>query len=418
MDSDDSPDEGQKNSGENSNPSAPGGAPESGGKTTPPEDPKSIAKETLQRVKMTEVLLVVLTGVIAASSVTTCYVYNRQLGVMQDTLDEIRVSGIDTHHLSSAMGRSAVAMHGLVEQTTTLAEQTTSLATYAGKAAIAAEKSQAATEKLARATADAAVASHSLAESAGQSSASTQRLASAAIDANAVSRELVNTAQQASSINRNVARAYVFATDIKLNPIMAPFPPYKPMGWTADITWENTGNTPTTELVVSANCWGDIGTLFDDLDVAKKHPAAFDVATIKPGDKALMKMPDEPHLIGPKGSKHSIGCVIDPLAAAYSGLGVFSLYYYSFGTARYKDVFGSPHRTDFCFVMRLTGNGEVDYMDPATVAKGNLKTLGIESGSCQKHNCADEECDAEPLKLVAVAPAEPEPTKQPTKPPG
>jgi len=85
-----------------------------------PEE-RSIAKETLKRVKLTEVWLVILTGVIAASSVTTCYVYSRQLDVMQDTLNEIRTGGIDTHSLARASSKQATALTDSIGPATTSA---------------------------------------------------------------------------------------------------------------------------------------------------------------------------------------------------------------------------------------------------------------------------------------------------------
>jgi|GEM_PF-1778864 len=91
-----------------------------------PDSPESIAAETLQRVRVTEIAMVVLTAVIAFSGLATVVVYWRQLDVMQDTLNEIRISGVDTHHLSAAAGNQ-------VNETRRLAEQTTSLANY-GKA--------------------------------------------------------------------------------------------------------------------------------------------------------------------------------------------------------------------------------------------------------------------------------------------
>jgi uncharacterized protein YoxC len=340
------------------------------------------------------------TWVIAGVTGVYALVAFLQWRAMSGQLKSMDESGKDTKALASAAGSQTEQMKTLAGQTTLLAQKTSDLAEHTKTSATAAQDSAAATKDLATATAKAAKSSHDL--------------AAAARDANVVSRELVKTTQQAGNINRNIARAYVFATDIKLNPIMSPLPPFKPIGWTANVTWDNTGNTPTNDLVVSANCWSaGPGILTSGPDVAKEHPDAFDVSTIKPGDKDLMRIPDAPHLIGPKSTKHSVACTISPMEAVFNGISYLTFYYYSFGTARYKDVFGIPHRTDFCFVFHLTGNGEVSYMDEATAgsaAKVGLKTLGIEAAFCQKHNCADEECDAEPLQPLTP----PEPTKPPS----
>jgi len=360
------------------------GADSSANKGKPSSRYWSIVKEVLEAVSLIAVIATMIFVGLQWKEM------GRQYEIMSTQLKDARTAAADAKDdtnraLALAQQQATAAQHAAIGNLVQ---------------AMQAIRSTAATEQLAEATSNAAGAS--------------KDLAAAANEANIVSRQLVTATQQAGGINRNVARAYVFATDIKLIPIMSPFPPYKPLSWTANITWDNTGNTPTNDLVISANCWSaGLGAPIIGIGpaAAEQHPDAFDVSTITPDDKMLMKIPDTPHLIGPKSTKHSVGCVITAIEAAFNGIGgVLNFYYYSFGAARYKDVFGTPHRTDFCFVFRLTGNGEVDYMDPATVAKENLKPLGIETAFCQKHNCADEECDAAPLRLA--------PPPEPAKPPG
>lgn len=75
-----------------------------------PAKQQSIAAETLERVKSTEVWMIALTSVIAIASLITAWVYWQQLDVMRDTLNEIRTGGVDTHALVLAQSKQARAM--------------------------------------------------------------------------------------------------------------------------------------------------------------------------------------------------------------------------------------------------------------------------------------------------------------------
>jgi len=90
-------------------------------KTEQTKGADTVATETLRRVKVTEMAMVALTAVIALSSVTTCWVYKGQLDVMQDTLDEIKTSGVDTHYLVKVAGKQATALTDSIGPATTSA---------------------------------------------------------------------------------------------------------------------------------------------------------------------------------------------------------------------------------------------------------------------------------------------------------
>jgi hypothetical protein len=60
----------------------------------------------------------------------------------------------------------------------------------------------------------------------------------------------------------------------------------------------------------------------------------------------------------------------------------------SFGTARYRDVFGDPHLTRFCYAFLL--NQPIDW-DNYPVGQP-IHVPGVTAPQCAKHNCEDEEC--------------------------
>jgi hypothetical protein len=394
------------------------------------ESPESVAAETLQRVRVTEIAMVILTAVIALSGILTVWVYWHQLDVMQDTLNEIKTGGEDTHVLMHEASRQAnftktladqttsqaaqakslaEQTTSLAEQTTKLAEQTTSLVKYAGKSATAAEKSQAATEKLAGSTSEAAAAS--------------QKLAAAANDANAVSRELVKTTQQVGEINTNAQRAFVFVSGVSLRkvsyaewyralvesngltvaimPVPTNLPAQQTIGWQANITWENSGNTPTKNLTISGNLW-------TELNGKPNHP--IDVAAIPLDDKFLVKFPDQKIFIGPKQSAPIPVAFFEPMQLLLGAL--FRPQYYVFGTATYQDILNPSltHRIDYCFWIHLTG----DFRSGLSGDGKGLEPFGADLIPCAKHNCMDEECDQKPSQ----PPPQPTPPPAPVKPPG
>jgi len=118
-----------------------------------------------------------------------------------------------------------------------------------------------------------------------------------------------------------------------------------------------------------------------------------------PADESFTRNADVKLLIGPKQQSLAAGgCMIDPATVSVHELGR-TLLYFTFGTARYGDVVNpsTMHRTEFCFVLALTGS---KYADESHQSKDSIPSLGIDSYPCQYHNCADDECeraDSKPL---------------------
>jgi hypothetical protein len=133
--------------------------------------------------------------------------------------------------------------------------------------------------------------------------------------------------------------------------------------WDIVIVWKNTGNTPTKNLVCSANFEGFKENIPDDFD----FPASLKYQPLRA-------------VIGPGGEiTHTITI---PLQHLYINSPPPNKVYV-WGWANYNDVFKDTqrHRTEFCFKIEQVGRGN------STTLSFNLHT---------KYNGADDECYHQP----------------------
>jgi hypothetical protein len=355
----------------------------------PRRDGQSVADEKQDRkidvlenrIQRGELWIIFLTAAMTIAAFAAVYVARKQWRVMEQQTKVMQAQLADAR-------KAAVEGDKVTDRQLKIAEKQAdsqkTLADANKDIAAAATKSARATEQLADATRKAADASRSLADSAAQSNVATQRLAAAASDANTVSRELVDTTE-------NISRAFVYAKSVDFEELSMPAyfgPP--PVAWQASIQWENTGNTPTRDLIVNSSCWvdfgGAIGAEFGTL--LRSDPREFDVCHIEPQDKMLFRNATRALLIGPKQIRNAGGCTFTTIDVLFNQMGLGS-YYYVFGAATYHDVFRPQylHRTEYCFVMTLTGSLGT-YGRPET-----RKPVGNVAVPCREHNCADEECN-------------------------
>jgi hypothetical protein len=237
-----------------------------------------------------------------------------QLAVMKGQLSDARNGAAqarkDTDNVIAAADRQADAMRIIAGANKTMADA-------AKTSADAAAKSAGSMAKLSSTSAQSAVSTKQLADATSRAAFASQELAAAANDANAVSRELVKTTHQVGAINQNAQRAFVFVKGISLQkvtyaewyralvesnglseaimPMPANLPAQQTFGWQANITWENSGSTPTKNLIISNNFW------VSDLYREAKNPI-IDVSAIPLDDKLRVTYPDQKMFIGPKQS--------------------------------------------------------------------------------------------------------------------
>lgn len=126
--------------------------------------------------------------------------------------------------------------------------------------------------------------------------------------------------------------------------------------------WENSGTSPTRDLVVRLYC-PPLGPL-----TIKNPNAAIDKGTLLP------------LLLGPKQS--SWGGTCNYSAKQLSMVRDNGYHLYIAAMATYFDIFDAPHKTEACIELSSI-TGDLENMD-ATL-RTSLSTCG--------RNCADKECD-------------------------
>lgn len=147
--------------------------------------------------------------------------------------------------------------------------------------------------------------------------------------------------------------------------------------WHFRAQWQNSGDTPTKNMRMFAECEVRTSPLPEGFD--------FDRPTIAPGSA----------FIPPKGSVLG-GLVPTPGRAAISPQDILDAqsnkkFIYMWGWAKYEDVFpGTPqHITRFCWLIMSVG-------DPKSFAPGTPApaqgSLGFSSIYHSEGNCADDEC--------------------------
>jgi hypothetical protein len=161
-----------------------------------------------------------------------------------------------------------------------------------------------------------------------------------------------------------VQRAFVFPTTE--NREFLPVPASN--GWLIVTNWENSGATQSVGLVVQTHV---VTTYFETDD-----PIEHDVDRV--AEPVLAK-----RLIGPHQTVMGVGVVVS--AESLLAIGTKEIYASIVSKATYRDIFGISHVTQKCEKI-IAING-----DPNNFGR----MLGFTSASCDKHNCADEECVAE-----------------------
>ncbi len=271
----------------------------------------------------------------------------------------------------------------------------------------------AATNRLAEEAARNTAESHRLADAAAQNAIESRRLAdeakrsaNAALESATETRRLADeitktatAAGRANALTTDIQRAFMFPATVDFTKVIPPGAlgaTGKPIAWRANVKWENSGNTPTRDLVITTNClisWsGPIEepykiTEADSKDLTKGH---------------LFSKNEVSFVFGPKQSAYAGVCVYDPLSAIFNFMLMNAVNFYIFGDAAYHDLLDPKkiHVTKFCFIILITGNPEADYEDP----KGpRTEPLNGTAGFCPKHNCADEECKREDEALSTQA---------------
>lgn len=348
------------------------------------------------RIKRGELWIILLTAAMTIAAFAAVYVARKQwrvmelqTKVMQDTLADARKSAIESDKTSDRQFKIA---EGQASSLKILADANKDIAG-------AATKSAAATERLAGATSESAKASRGLADSSAQSTVATQRLADAALDANSVSRQLVSTTERAMDTTKNISRAFVFAKGVELQdaymsslvaPLITGGDTHSHL-YTIGVQWENTGGTPTQDLTITNSCWS---TRAGQLAERAADLIAFDVSSIDTQDKLFERHSTTSMVLAPKQIQTVGVCAVDALGQVEKELGAVPLYY-TFGTARYRDIFnpGYVHRTEYCFVITPTGSRWYPGSSIGNAEK--MPPLRILASPCREHNCSDEECNGQ-----------------------
>jgi hypothetical protein len=175
-------------------------------------------------------------------------------------------------------------------------------------------------------------------------------------------------------------RAFMTAKEIRFEPLTV-FG-IKGATWLANVFWENSGNTPTKNLTIIANCVSGFEQLTDPASIPKaKQATTFRVNTIT---KAVF---------GPKQINRAGICPVTSLDVVLGQFGAFT-HLYVYGLAIYHDIFdqSSWRLTQFCFQASNFVIGGTD----------GEPTMTALVAPCVVRNCTDEECGEEAQRRVAA----------------
>jgi hypothetical protein len=137
---------------------------------------------------------------------------------------------------------------------------------------------------------------------------------------------------------------------------------------TLPVTWENSGNSPTRDLIVKLYCLPPLlTTVANPIAVASKPSLEVDL------------------LLGSKQTAWGGACNYP--AAVLDVVKDDGFHLYIAAVAHYFDIFDAPHKTEACFeVINLTGTTTGSFEDANIIPQWQFTT------SCGR-NCADKECD-------------------------
>lgn len=328
-------------------------------------------------------LIATIAGVVVLCGYTGITAY--QAWVMNGQLQEMRSGSTQTDQAIAASNRIATATANAVATYNRIADATAKAVEASDRLVAETGEAVAVSKRLAEATEQTSIQAADLAKSAAKSSTEAQRLSDLATRANDISqRALVG-----------VQRAFMFAKNIDLEKvtnaqITGDVTGTKPIAWLARVKWENSGVTPTKDLVIDTNCLAS----FDPIE----RPWAVTASASAPEKMKVVMNGQIQTVFGPHSVDYGGSCPLSGVGILLHALG--AIHFYVFGSAHYKDVLGEAavHRTDFCFEMQLTGNPETGYFEVAGVPP-----LTSSAYRCKEHNCADGECEREDRELAARA---------------
>ena len=180
--------------------------------------------------------------------------------------------------------------------------------------------------------------------------ATTQQLADAAVQANQISRQSLS----------GVQRAFIQANGVDFEPVE--FKGAEPM-WEGNIVLENSGNTPTVDLLMFIQCH-QTDNIMDD------------PTTLPSGERGFPKWGSpSPGIFGPRQPKKIGPCAVnDPLKSDQNLVET----YYDYGKAVYRDTFdpNAVHITEFCF-FTLSLHGPVFPTLTAKVLESGSSLFGV-----------------------------------------
>lgn len=164
-----------------------------------------------------------------------------------------------------------------------------------------------------------------------------------------------------------------------------PFPMFGKKGafWLVDTVLENSGNTPTKNMVVTTVCTPSWEALTDPRAI-KKTNLLYSAQAV---DYRSM-------VFGPKQITHGGRCAFSALNSLFSSISPAAIHLYVYGAIVYRDIFDSErwHLTHYCF----------DNVDFAAGGSTDDPTMTAISTPCRVRNCVDEECGDEANKAAAA----------------
>jgi hypothetical protein len=280
---------------------------------------------------------------------------------------------------SGTMTGQLDVMRGQLSEMKSSSEQTERAIKASNRIADASAQSVAASNRLANAAAQSTAESRRLADAANEANAVSRRLADASIEANAVSRRLADSAAQSTEINRQalvaVQRPFMFVKDVDFVKFL------DPQSYHARVIWENTGNTPTRDLIIENGC------VFSDTPIDDPYATP---EAIFWGQKSPQQLNKQQLFVGPKQSTYALGCLVPTLLVVFDQILMSRIlierHFYLMGRAQYRDTFNPDyvHVTEYCRVV-------VDMKFDDKLSKMTADTF-----PCVAHNCADEECKRKP----------------------
>jgi hypothetical protein len=176
---------------------------------------------------------------------------------------------------------------------------------------------------------------------------------------------IVALSNQQTKDTEAIQRAFVFSRGVSL---YKPDPDASPDLEMVVVPIENTGTTAATDLEITANMFTKPSS--------EKWPVPFDFPDAQPSRPGQDPLP---RALGPKETTIASISLLEQ--GCLSLIARNQLQMLVWGRIKYKDVFGVPHKTNFCW--QYVGRG-LDY------PSGTIPTTIF--FPCPWHNCTDDQC--------------------------